>query len=478
MRRIPALLITIAAIAALVVVARTQPDDVEPVFADVRQPWMPSVSQRQAPSNWFCPGVPADGEGRGGEVVIANTTGDVLRGRYSVLAEDGEQISERITIEPNARLEIDVDEAADSAYASVVVELDRGGGIVEQRAVDPDGDSLTGCSTTASAQWYVADGFTEEDSTNELVLSNPYDTDAVVNLGIVTDEGARTPGEYQGFPVRARSVTVIDVAELGARSEPIVAASVTASRGRVVLGRAQKFAGTERGGFTMTLAAPALAEQWWFAVGDRSEGVIEEYRLYNPTDSDVEVAAAVLGVRASGAFSGLATIEVPAGEVTAFAAGEVDGLPEGQHAFVFSTVEQPGIVVERVLTRSGPQGPATSVSLGAVARPDGFVANNWYLGTSPQAETADAITIYNTASTEAMVEVRTLGAGGFAIVRGLDRIRVPPGGVVSVDFTQRRALGRTLLVSSADAPVFVERQIPRDGPLGGTSTAWALPLDA
>jgi len=477
MRRIPALLITLAVIVALVVVTRTRPDDEVPVFADVQQPWMPSVSQRPAPTNWFCPGVPAEGEGRGGEVVIANTTAGVLRGRYSVLAEDGEQVSERIIIEPGARLDIDVDETADSAYASVVVELDHGGGIVEQRAVDPDGDSLAGCSTTASAQWYLADGFTEDDSVNELVLSNPYDTDAVVNLGIVTDEGARTPGEYQGFPVRARSVAVIDVADLGAQSEPIVAASVTASRGRVVLGRAQQFAGRERGGFTMTLAAPAMSDQWWFTIGERTEGVIEEYRLFNPTESDLEVAAAVLGVPPSGAFSGLATIDVPAGEVTAFAAGEVEGLPEGQHAFVFSTVEQPGIIVERVLTRTGSQGRATSVSLGGLARPDGFVANNWYLGTSPLEETTDAITIYNTANSEAMVEVRTLGPGGFAIVRGLDRIRVPPGGVVSTDFIQERALGRTLLVS-ATTPVFVERQIPRDGPLGGPSTAWEITLDA
>ncbi len=477
MRRIPALLVTLAAVVALVVVARTRPDGEVPVFAEVQQPWMPSVSQDDAASNWFCPGVPTEGDGRGGEVVIANTTGDALSGRYSVLAEDGEQASERITIAPGERREIDVDEAAESAYASVVVELDRGGGVVEQRAVDPDGDAFSGCSTTASAQWYLADGFTQDDSVNELVLSNPYDTDAVVSLGIVTEEGARTPSEYQGFPVRARSVAVIDVAELGARSESIVAASVTASRGRVVLGRAQQFAGGERGGFTMTLAAPALSDQWWFTVGERAEDVLEEYRLFNPTGSDVEVTAAVLGVPPSGAFSGLATIEVPAGEVTSFAADDVEGLPEGERAFVFSTVEQPGIVVERVLTRTGAQGPVTSVSLGGLARPDGFVANNWYLGTSPQDETTGAITIYNMENSEALVEVRTLGAGGFALVRGLDRIRVPAGGVTSVDFTQERALARTLLVS-ANARVFVERQIPRDGPLGGTNTAWALPLDA
>lgn len=482
MRRIPALVVTLAAVVVLVATTRTPGDDRVPVFAQVQQPWMPSVSRGTGADNWFCPGVPADregrgGEGRGGEVVVANTTGDALRGRYSVLGEEGEQASDRIRIAPSERLVIDVDEIADGPYASVVVELDRGGGIVEQRAVDPGGDALSACSTKASAQWYLADGFTQDGSVNELVLSNPYDADAVVNLAIVTEEGARTPSEYQGFPIRARSVAVIDVAEVGARSEPIVAASVTASRGRVVLGRAQQFSGADRGGFTMTLGAPAPSDQWWFTVGERAEGVIEEYRLFNPSESDIAVTAAVLGVPPSGAFSGLATIEVRAGQVTRFAAGEVEALPQGPHALVFSTVEQPGIIVERVLTRVVARGHGTSVSLGGLTRPDGFVPNNWYIGTSPREETTDAITIYNTVNSDVTVQVSALGSAGFVVVRGLDRIRVPPGGVVSVDLTQRRALARTLLVS-ADAGVFVERQIPRRGPLGGTNTAWALPLDS
>ena len=72
-----------------------------------------------------------------------------------------------------------------------------------------------------SSQWYVADGFTVDDSVDELVLTNPYDVDAVINLDIATASGERSPAEYQGYPVPARSVAVVDLASLGARSEEL-----------------------------------------------------------------------------------------------------------------------------------------------------------------------------------------------------------------------------------------------------------------
>lgn len=477
MRRLPALVLTITALVALVVVGRTTSDAEQATFAAALEAWMPSVSVGAGASNWYCPGVPASGDGRGGEVVIANTTGTELRGRYSVLTGEGEQATETVTIAGNQRTEIDIGRAVDAPYASVVVELHRGGAVVEQRAIDPDGDTVTACSTATSARWYVADGYTVAGSSDELLLTNPSEGDAVASLTLFTAEGSRSPAEYQGFPVPARSVLVVDVAELGVQSEQIVGTSVTTTRGQLVLGRAQHFAGAERGGFTTTLGAAAPAGQWWFVVGERADGVVEEYRVLNPTDSDVEVTAAVLGVPPTGEFQGFTTFEAPAGEVTTFAAAEIEGLPDGRHALVFSTVETPGVVVERIITTTGDRGPATTVSLGALTRPDGFVANNWYVGTAPQEPTADALVIYNAVNADADVEVRALSAAGFVRILGLQRINVPAGGVVTVDLDRERVLGRTLLVSS-NRQIFVERQIPRDGPLGGVTTAWPLPFDA
>ncbi len=86
-----------------------------------------------------------------------------------------------------------------------------------------------------------------------------------------------------------RSVRTIRIAELGARDEPIIAVAVETTAGRLVVGRAQEYNGGGRFGYDISLAAPALRDQWWFADGERSEGVTETYSIYNPTDEEVEV---------------------------------------------------------------------------------------------------------------------------------------------------------------------------------------------
>ncbi|MEJ7562193.1 MAG: DUF5719 family protein [Ilumatobacteraceae bacterium] len=479
MRRIPALVLTLLAIIAAVIVDRSRPDDdaVATPFASERETWMPAVSQGPGAVNWYCPGVPADGDDSGGGVVIANTTNAVLTGRYEVLTPDGAVESEVIDLPAYERLEIDVGEIADAPYATVVAELATNGAVVEQRAVDAEGDHVAPCATQTSDRWYLADGFTLDDSSDELVITNPYDSDAVASLSLVTDQGALTPSAFQGFPVPARSVLAVDIAELGVQDEAIAGVELTATTGQVVLGRAQRFEGDKRGGFTMTLAAPTLAGQWWFTVGDVAEGVVEEYRILNPGDADVAVTASALGAAPTGEVAAPTEIVAAAGRVTTFDVADTDGLAEGPHSMVFSTVDLPGVVVERVLTRTGTLGTATSVSLGGLARPDGFVANNWYVGTSPEGATDEALVLYNTVSADANVEIRSMTEAGFLPILGLDRIRIPPNGRIAIDLDERRALGRTLLVSST-RQIFVERQIPRDGPLGGTTTAWAIPLDA
>ena len=75
----------------------------------------------------------------------------------------------------------------------------------------------------------------------------------------------------------ARSVKVIDLATIAARDEPEVAVKVVASRGNLVVGRAQVYQGGGRRGFGVTLASPAPRDQWWFANGEKGPGVSERY---------------------------------------------------------------------------------------------------------------------------------------------------------------------------------------------------------
>ena len=195
---------------------------------------------------------------------------------------------------------VDAAAAITAPYVSAMVEIDGGGGLVEQRAVHPAGEtvgvSVAPCTTDTAEAWYLAEGFTAGGSVEQLVLTNPSDQVAIVDVGFATASGSREPQNLQGMPVPARSVQVIDMASIAARDEAEVAVKVEATFGELVVGRGQVYMSGGRLGYGMALAAPALRSQWWFANGDKGPGVTERYSLYNPTENDVEVQPTFLGI--------------------------------------------------------------------------------------------------------------------------------------------------------------------------------------
>jgi hypothetical protein len=386
----------------------------------------------------------------------------------SLLGDPGTSVQRSIAVAPWSRSVVDVDEALNSRIVAAVVEIDGGGGVVEQRAVHPAGDAVAACANSTSASWYLADGFTVDASGNQLVLTNPHQDPAIVDIGFATVAGSRSPPAFQGFPVPARSVQVIDLAEAGARSEPLLAVRVEATRGRLVVGRAQHFLGGGRGGFTMSLASPALRDQWWFADGDKGPGVSERFSLYNPTDDDVDVDVIFLGIDADPQVD---PIVVPARQVVAFEPGEVATLPEGPHAVVFGTAGLPSIVVERALTRTVDGRASTSVLLGAPPRPDGYVATQWRSALGPDQATTGALVLFNVDNAPGTITVQAVGDGGPAPVPGLEAVPISAASRLALDLGDG-ALGKELIITSTTR-IFVERALPAGQ---GRSASWALPV--
>jgi hypothetical protein len=468
-RRAPALAVVAAAMAGIVAVGASSPAPSAPVFSAVGADWMPAAPEPSGlTGSWFCPGVPATGEdGVGGEVVIANSRDVELSATVSLLGEDGAHAEQVVGVAPRSRAVVDVDAVVASRFVSAVVEIDGGGGVVEQRALHPAGDVVSPCANSTSSSWYLAEGFTLDGSSNQLVLTNPYQDATIVDIGFATAAGSRSPPAFQGFPVPARSVQVIDLAEAGARSEELLAVRVQATRGRLVVGRAQQFLGGGRAGFAMTLAAPALRDQWWFADGDKGPGIDERFSLYNPTEDDVEVDVIFLGIDQDPQVDPVA---VPARQVVEFDPGGVATLPEGPHAVVFGTGGLPSIVVERALTRTIDGTPHTSVILGAPPRPDGYVATTWRLAAGPDAATAGALVLFNVDNAPGTVSVQRVGPDGLAPLAGLSAVPIGAAARATIDLGED-AVGAELVVTSSTR-VFVERSLP-SGP--GRSASWALP---
>lgn len=479
-RRLPILILVVAAFAGLVIVGREAVAPTTPVFSTFSAPWMPAVPVPGGlTSSWFCPGVPATGEeGTGGQVVIANAGEEAITARVTLFAEPGDAVEQAVTVPPNGRSVVDVDAAVSADYVSAMVEIDGGGGLVEQVAVHPEGTSVAACANAPAPSWYLAEGFTAEGSVEQLVLTNPYDESAIVDIGFATEEGSREPTELQGYPVQARSVEVIDLATVAARDEPEVAIKVVASRGNVVVGRAQVYRGAGRRGFGVTLAAPALRDQWWFANGEKGADVTERYSLYNPTDEDVDVNVVPLGIPLTDELVTIDPITVPAHQVVTFSPDDLAELPAGRHAMVFSTGQRQSIVVEQVFTRTIEDRPTTAVLLGAPPRlEDGYVAATWSLAIGPGEPTAEGLVVYNVDNADATVSVQAVTDEGIANVPSLGSIHLPASGLITIDLTDRAVLDRQLIIRSTSR-VFVARLLSREPGAQGRTSSWAVPAAA
>jgi hypothetical protein len=474
-RRLPALLALLVAVGALVAGTRTELEASTPTFSVSANGWMPSAPPVGGlTETWFCPGVPATGvDGVEGEILIANRTPDQMVG--SVLLINTEQDSLRLALDVDgwASAIVDVDDLLPGAVVGAVVEIDGGGGVIEQRSLHPSGDSLTACANATSDTWYLADGFTVDGSLDQIILTNPFEQTVVANLEFATQEGSRRPQSYRGLTVPPRSIRVIDLGApgAGAQSEPILAVTVEATRGRLVVGRAQSFTGGGRSGNQVTLASPALRDQWWFAGGVKGLGVSERFSVYNPTDEQVEVDVIFLGIDTPVVLD---PITVAAREVVTFDPGQVPELPEGRYATVIATsTNDPTVVIERAVTQSVGDDEATTVVAGATPRQDGYVASTWHVGTSPDEPTEDALVVYNADNAAGTVTVSAVGQSGPVPVPGLEEIPLDGAAVLTIDLTDPIVLGRELILEST-ARVFVERSFPTGR--GETRTSsWAVP---
>lgn len=507
-RAIPGFIVVVLGLASLIWIGRTTEERPTPTFAATAQNWMPAVGASGSLSgSWFCPGVPATGEaGVGGSVVVSNRAEQQLVGSFTVLTADGVVQERDLTVEPWAQAMIDVDSFASADFASVIVEIEGGGGLVEQIADHPAGRSVAPCANATSDEWYFADGFTLDGSVETLVLTNPFDEPVVADLRFATEGREAQPNQFQGFTISPRSLRSIPIAELGARDEPVIAVAIEATAGRLVAGRAQHYVGGGRLGYDVSLGSPELREQWWFADGEQGPGISESFSIYNPTDEPVEVTVFFGGLPLSAGVADLDPIPVPPRRVVVFDpsvdlvpssdaggpdagdggdgdAGDDSGfdvfdpiteLPEGRHGTVFSTLAQPSIVIERVLTRPTDSGSvATSVVLGAVAR-DGFVPTTWHLGVGPSSPADEALVVYNIDQTDATVTVSAIGPGGSFDVPSLTDVPLPRGSIITIDLTDPDVVGQELIVRSTSR-VFVERLLPRGGDLEGRSGSWLLP---
>lgn len=422
-------------------------------------------------STWYCAGATAAPDGRAdGIVYVANPDDTTLTGEVTVVGQDVEPASRPIEVPPLSRVAVRYADVLTSASAASIVELRGGIGIVEEFVDGPLGHSAAPCVTSASPEWHVADGSTARDATMTLALFNPFPEDAIADLSFATDQGRAVPADFQGIVVPALRVVAVDVGAHVRRRE-LVAATVSARSGRLVVTKLQARTAGGRAGLSVSPAVPEPQLSWSFPEGFLADGLREQLHLYNPSGdearADVELALE------DGDVEPFELTIPPHGRIT-LDLGAEERVPKGvPFGLIVSSSNDVPLVVERAIEAGAPSartGRTASIGTDKPARRWGFAIG----GASPVFD--EWIAVLNPSSEPVTFSVIALADGQLLGIEGLQDVELAGGRRTAVrlgDHIQREALP---LVVEASAPIVVERDLYQVGK-PGMSAATGQPLD-
>ena len=437
---------------------------------------MPFVSAAaQSSSSWFCPGVPGNDGTISGTIAISNSSDADFIATITRLGNGVAPVYSTVGVPARSHVYENVRAGIESPYISVIVEIIGGVGSVEQLINHPAGNSVALCANEPATEWHFADGFTGADSLHNLVLTNPYSDSTVVDISFVTRDSTREPAHLQGFVIPPLSVVALNMAKEGARNEPVLAVSVRASAGKLVVGRSQHYLGDGRLGYTMALGSSGTSPEWWFADGENIEGANEQLVILNPSDEDVSLSVLFVVGDGSDAITQPASLTAPAGRVTLFDTGSYPGVPTGRYGMIVSTVDVPGevssgVVVEQVINRRIGNTVATSVVLGA---PYGAASTIWSAPSGVSSGIGDALIVFNATPAESVVSVSQVGPAGSVALPGLESVVLSAGGLTVVAIPAGISEGE--IIVQASSPVVVQRKLLRGHDLPGRSAVLAIP---
>lgn len=469
-RQLVVLAIAVSAVAGLVALERRTVDT--SLLTASSGATSPEFRRDAKASTWFCPGVIGNDDQVSGLLVISNFAEVPVGGTITRFLVDGVARQQRFAVPARSTLEVDALAGVKSGFVSALVESQGAALVVEQQTLHRAGNAVATCASTPSGTWFLADGFTGADSVDQIVVTNPSLDSAILDVSFVTAIGERNPQSLKGVVVPPESVRVFDVAGLDARNEVIAAVAVRATVGRVVVGRSQHYLGRGRLGYTMSLAAAATSNRWFFADGEKAANVNEEFVIYNPSATDQQLT--FIFADDQGAAIDPVTVTAPSRRVTKFAPSGLSALPDGRYSAIISatsSVDQSAgagagtgsragasagesVVIERVTTRQGNKSTASTVLLGTSS-----ASRAWVATSGAAIGVADALRVFNPGSLPATFRVSYLGPAGDLAITGYEEVLLEPGASASVLLGPETA--STAVSVTSNEPIVVQRRIDR-----------------
>ncbi|MBV8303671.1 MAG: hypothetical protein JOZ04_05640 [Acidimicrobiia bacterium] len=394
-------------------------------------------------STWYCAGGTADPNGTADmSVAVANDGDDTRTGTITFTPSQGDPKSVAVSIPAASRAVFRAQDAVKAPYVAATVELDGGAAAAEVGVGGTLGASVAGCASSASENWYFAEGVTTKDAGETLFLYNPFPEDAIVDLTFSTEDGQSAPQELQGLAIHGRGLLPINVGDYVHRRAQ-VSTQIATRVGRIVVSRLQTFDGTAgRKGQSLALGAPARSRTWYFPEGIVSNGITERYQLFNPSDREVR---AELNLALEQGAAEPIDVTVPAQARVTVSANDEKRIPRQVAHAVTVTAEDPGLVVERAIDAAPPAPRAGFSSIvGATTTHD-----HWLLAVGEADEGWDEwVVVQNPGQRSVTFSVTALADGQRVGVDGAQDVEVPAG--------QRLAIRLGDHIKRQDLPIAVD----------------------
>ena len=405
---------------------------------------------------WFCPGLPPAVDDDGARLTVTNLGDAPAELSITVQVDGGRARRRSASVGPAATrtlLRSDL-----GPPGSVIVES-RGAPVVVEDGVNGDpGTEVGPCASEAATHWHFAAGTTRRGVEQWLVLSNPFATDARVDVTFRTDGGVRRPERLQGLDLLRRTRVVVPVHSYAVRAAR-VAVEVDASFGRVVAAQTTVFtpnAGST--GVASTLGAPVAAGHWWFAGVGLTEGTESWVALASTGEADTKVT--VQGLPSGGAPVAPVTVGLGRDEVVWVRLGRCSGddpcialVPGGRYGLDVRSDRNVPFVAQTLGRALVGSGRSWATTLIGVARP----GPRWALAATAVrgAGAPTVVAIANPGSSPVRTVVATLAGAGRAATRRT--VTVPPGRQAALTLPGRG--GDTGVLVDSDRPVVVGRII-------------------
>jgi hypothetical protein len=277
---------------------RAMPAAHQPIDGPVISP------ERAVSASWYCAEGTSSVDGRANEtVIIGNLEPHEIDIATTVMpGRDLEMKTQRVRLRAFEQRRIEIDDVLRAPELGVVVETFGGRAVVEHEVEGFDDVAVGPCARTAARQWFFAEGSTERGTEDWLALFNPFDTDAIVDVTLLTEDGTEAPEAVQALVVPRRSRVSVALHDLAQRQLQ-VGLAIRARSGHVVAERTERFDGSDtRKGIALALGATAGAPRWRLPAGDAQDGVAASVSIANFTRRTTQVE---VGLRLDGGSSPL-----------------------------------------------------------------------------------------------------------------------------------------------------------------------------